>query len=302
MQIDVCWQDKPRLGSSGMYALGANTLVGEQKLATQRKIGRKTKIWFEYFFTKDCFKLSAALKVKPLKDFMRYVVLGQQREPHFFDLTYPLVYYPAFWYLEYFKNIHPLHASALKNNGRCILICGLEGIGKTTLSLELSKDAGGQFFSDNLILHDDKHIYPCYEPIRIHKAEDISLWQGRFKKINDFRALKDFYEPVDFDSGLKGSPDIVLIPAFGKEFSCRQMARDECVNKILNINNLTAELGNYNEYAHLLSLMAADFNLAQERFNTLNALINKATCYELIMRKSDGINENTRRAKEIIFS
>ncbi|MCM8774254.1 MAG: hypothetical protein NC820_05930 [Candidatus Omnitrophica bacterium] len=80
---------------------------------------------------------------------------------YFFEITYPLVYYPIFWYLEYFKDTHCLHASAIKIGEKGIVICGLEGMGKTTLSLELSQELNGQFISDNLIFYDKTNIYSC---------------------------------------------------------------------------------------------------------------------------------------------
>ena len=254
-KMDLWGKHPPRVfeKKEGMRAIGANTLIGQQCISAIRKVGKKRKLWLNYTLENNKLSLEAVSHRKIFKDNMRHAVLRQPREPYFFELTYPLVYYPLFWYLEGLKDTHILHASAVKMKDECIIICGLDGIGKTTLSLSLAKEPDSALFSDNLILFDKNSVFPCYEPIRINKSDDISLWHGRFKRINAFRTLKDFYEPVSFDSQLKAKPDIAIIPSFGSSFSARKINKDEFTQKALNINQLTAELGNYNEYACLLN-------------------------------------------------
>jgi hypothetical protein len=284
-----------------MRAIGANTLIGEGRISAIRKVGRKRKVWLNYAIEKNKLTLKAVSHRKIIKDNMRYNVLRQPQEPYFFELTYPLVYYPLFWYLENLQNTHMLHASAVKTKDKCIIICGLDGIGKTTLSLSLSKDPGASLFSDNLIFYDKDNISGCYEPIRINKNDDASLWKGRFRRINAFRTLKDFYEPESLDPQLKGRPDIAIIPSFASGFSTREISRDEFAAQALNINQLTAELGNYNEYACLLNLLKGDFDIWKERAKALRSLLGQARCFELSMRKEDGVERNMQRVKEFLL-
>jgi hypothetical protein len=286
----------------GMRAIGANTLIGSGCISTIRKVGKKTKLWLNYLLDKNKLILDASLHKKTIKDKMRYGILGQPPASYFFELTYPLVYYPLFWHLEYFKDTHMLHASAVKIKDKCVVICGLDGIGKTTLSLSLSKEPSTRLFSDNLILYDKDSIFACYEPIRISKSDDKSIWEGKFNRINAFRTLKDFYEPVSFDLELKARPDIAIIPSFANSFSVRRITGEEFVHKALNINQLTAELGNYNEYSALLNLLVSRSDIAQAKVKALSALLNLTQCYEISMRKEDGVEKNLDKLKESLLA
>lgn len=283
-----------------MTAIGANTFINSESISVIRKIGRKRKVKLDFSLKKDRLVIQATSQKKNFKDKIRYDIFGQPQEPYFFELTYTLIYYPLFWYLEYFKNTHVLHASAVKIRNKCIVICGLEGIGKTTLSLSLAKETGARFFSDNLIFYDDFNVSPCYEPVRIHKTDEKSLWEGNFKRINEFRTLKDFYEPVSFTSDLKEKPDIFILPSFDHEFSVKEIPKDRFVNRLLILNQLTAELGNYNEYAALLNLLKPDFKIWESRQQALTNIMDSARCYEIGMRKADGIERNIQSLKDFI--
>ena len=301
-KMDLWGKHSPRLEKNDLlHAIGANTLIGEGRISAIRKVGKKRKLWLDYTLEKDRLILKAASHRKIIKDNMRYALLRQPQEPIFFELTYPLVYYPLFWYLETLKNTHILHASAVKMKNKCVFICGLDGIGKTTLALSLSKEPGCALFSDNLIFYDKDYVSPCYEPIRIHKADEKSLWEGRFRRINAFRTLKDFYEPLSFDPRLKERPDIAIIPFFGSGFSTRKIENAEFAQKALNINQLTAELGNYNEYACLLNLLVPQYDIWQERAKALQSLLGQARCFEITMRKEDGVERNMQRVREFIL-
>ena len=285
----------------GANAIGANTFISAGGISAIKKIGRKKKVKLDFKLKESKLTLWATSRSKAIKDKLRYDIFRWPQEPYFFELTFVLIYYPLFWYLEYFKNTHILHASAVKIKDKCILICGLEGIGKTTLSLSLAKEENAILFSDNLVFYDKNNIAACYEPIRIHKSDEKSLWEGRFEKINKFRTLKDFYEPVTFNSDLNSHPDIAFIPLFGKEFQTKEVLPGQFVNKILNINQLTAELGNYNEYASLLSLLNPDFKIWDSRHDALLSLLGRTCCYEISMHKPDGVKANIEKLKNFIY-
>jgi hypothetical protein len=307
LEINAGWKsdfwgkNPPRLETSeGMSAIGANTFLGDGHIATLRKIGRKRKVWLSYTLEKGKLRLNAFSHIKTFKDSLRYNILKQPQESYFFELTYPLIYYPLFWYIEYFKNIHVMHASAVSISNKCVLICGLEGIGKTSLSLSLAKEKGSYLFSDNLIFYDKEKVYPCYEPIRINRNDDKSVWEYGFKKINEFRTLKDFYEPLFFNRALNGKPSIIIIPCFNRTFFIRESSAAIFANRIMNINQLTAELGNYNEYASVMNMLVPEFNIWDKRREALSHILDSARCYEIGMPKTDGLANNLARVKEFI--
>jgi hypothetical protein len=257
-------------------------------------------VQFLFTLNEDRLFVKAQIRTKPFKDFMRYKVFGKPQESFFFELTYPVIYYPIFWHLETLHNTHQLHASAIDVSGQGIVICGLEGMGKTSLSLLLAKELGGRFLSDNIVFYDREKIYPCYEPIRIHKGEDLSLWQDSFDKINQFKTLKDFYQPKGFSQDA-AAPKAFILPVFGDKFLIDELDKGNFADNLLNLNQLTQELGNYNEYAALLNLLGKSDDLSSKRPAVLNELLKGARCFKICMRKADGLRENCSRIKNVLI-
>src|SRR5262245_64687935 len=75
----------------------------------------------------------------------------------YFSLMSQLVYYPIFWQLERTRGCALLHAAALLGPGGAVLIGGLGGVGKTTLSVALSRCPGFALGAENLTLTDGVH-------------------------------------------------------------------------------------------------------------------------------------------------
>ena len=241
----------------------------------------------------------AVMRRKPLKDFLRYSIAGKAKEELFFEITYPIVYYPLFWYQESFYDVHMLHASAIETGGRCAVICGLEGIGKTSLSLSLL-DKDGHFLSDNLVFYDDKNIYPCYELIRVGKKDDVSAWKDKIKKVGEFKTPKDFYR-LDFGSGKNVvKPGVFIFPKFSPVFSTEELDRTEATGRAIALSQLPAELNNYNEYANLYSLTRPKLDISKQRYISLENLLDGVRSFEVGMNKSDGLARNSERLKEFI--
>src|SRR5262245_11536909 len=84
--------------------------------------------------------------------------LDDYRFRKYFSLMSHLVYYPIFWHLERSRGCVLLHASALGTPGGAVLIGGLGGVGKTTLSVALSRTPGFSLRAENLTLADGIHV------------------------------------------------------------------------------------------------------------------------------------------------
>ena len=85
----------------------------------------------------------------------------------YFDLTRYLVWFPVAWYLERMRGWEMLHASAVSDGERCVLIAGPGGAGKTTTCIGLMARAGMRLVSENLVFVDGERILPVPEPIRL---------------------------------------------------------------------------------------------------------------------------------------
>jgi hypothetical protein len=193
-----------------------------------------------------------------------------------------------------------LHASAVEFDGKAVVICGMEGIGKTSLVLSLLQEENTSFLSDNLIFYDSQRIYPCYELIRIHKHEDSSLWRAKFKKVNEFRSLKDFYKPA-FRLKREGvQPKIFVFPQFSRKFFVKAIFGPDIVHKAAIMSKLPAELGNYSEFRKLYNFSDLNFNPQKSEYKALSDLLNSSRCYIIGMPKADGLGINSQRLKDFI--
>lgn len=107
-------------------------------------------------------KIRVFIELKQSKSFIRKFMNMGYRYNHenIGQFLHELVLVP----LNFFKkNRSIIHASTMKHldNGRCIMIGGTGGVGKTSLELSLCRDHGYSFISDDIaILDRERNVYP----------------------------------------------------------------------------------------------------------------------------------------------
>jgi len=283
--------------------IGDNTFLSRTKVVTLKKIGRRHKVLLEFEQKGRQLFVNAHFPWKGLKDSFRHTFLSRAKEEVFFALTYPLVYYPAFWYLENNHKTHFLHASAIQYEGKGILFCGLEGIGKTSLALSLIKDSeNARFLSDNLVLYDSQRVYPCYELIRVHGGDQASFLGNGFEKVNAFKTLKDYYQPPVTEEAEQIPANIFILPAFGSEFSIKELKPETVTQQALALSHIPSELGDYEDYRNLSRLLNPNTKPWEEQTEVLNELLSEARCVRISMPKADGLEANVERVRKFIQS
>ncbi len=285
-----------------MLQIGANTYMSDDRIVTLRKIEKRTKVLFDFQREKNKILLKSLLQWKGLKDIIRYRFFQKAEEEKFFTVTYHAVYYPLFWYYERFLSAHILHSSCVSYEGKAVLLCGLEGIGKTSFSLSLLEENGVSFLSDNLIFFDANNVYPCFELMRLHKSDTLKFLGGRFEKANAFRTQKDFYAPASSipQEGIK--PFACIFLSFCPHMYMKEMTINEAVSNAILLSHLPAELNNYVEYRHLYNLLDLSVNPWKSQYSALKELLQNTKCYVVGLPKSDGLEKNSKRLKEIINS
>lgn len=309
IEINACWERcRPQEHLSQLREtyngsmIGDNTFMADKRVVTIRKVAKRKKVLFDFKIENKKIYLNSFIQRKIFKDAVRYSLFGKREEELFFELTYPIIYYPLFWYSEYFFHSHLLHASAIEFDGKGIVICGLEGMGKTSLSLSLLQEKNSYFLSDNLIFYDNEAVYPCYELVRIHKHDDISLWQGKFERVTELRMSKDFCRSTLKLDKKMTKPTFFIFPKFSAHFSIEKISTPEAVNKAIILSNIPSELNNYVVHRNLYNLLDLQFNLYGSRYEVLGDLLAKSSCYEVGMPKSDGLEKNSKKLKEFIKS
>jgi len=136
------------LGESGLFISEIERLPG-------LKLGVKIE--------NDRLYLDAFFKDKNQK-FMKKIISHlrfdkRNREIQFIVFTYYLIYYPLFYYLERYRNLFILHASAIEQENKGVILAGLGGIGKSTFCLGSLLLRDCNYSSDSLIFYNSQSIY-----------------------------------------------------------------------------------------------------------------------------------------------
>jgi len=307
LEINVKWHEgslgaylSTKKGANGYREIGASTVQGQRSFAAIRKIERKQKVLLECSLEGDSIKTNFMLLKKPFKDFFRYGPIAKAQDEWYFVLNYYFIYYPLFWYLEHFRKTHILHASAVSLNNKGIVICGLENMGKTSLSLKFLQEPEAEFLSDNLVFFDQKNVYPCYELVRIHKNEEEGLWKDHFQKSDRFQISKDLFQPKNLSTTSGVSVQTMIFPEFGKEFTVKSLNAQEAAQKAILLSHLPSELSNYAEYRNLYNLMDLTTNPWAAQGQVLKGLLVNSKCFSITMNKSEGLNKNFDLVKSAI--
>jgi hypothetical protein len=209
----------------------------------------------------------------------------------YFSLMSYLVHYPVFWHLERTRGCTPVHAAALGTGMGAVLVGGLGGVGKTTLSMALSQQPGFTLGAENLTLTDGSVVLPIHEPIRMdpHSLELLGELPG--------------LTPMRFPSGLKAKHLFHVRPApegppwapralFLPHFSARRVTRltpGEAAERFMAMNRLTLEVDDYTWFASALDMHWPSPGLTARRTSAVESLTRRAACFDLGVDRTAGV-------------
>lgn len=77
------------------------------------------------------------------------------------------LHFPLFRLLAARRGMALVHASALARDGRALVFCGLNKVGKSTLAAYLARQPGYRFMTDNFLLADGTAVYGFPETLRL---------------------------------------------------------------------------------------------------------------------------------------
>jgi hypothetical protein len=227
-------------------------------------------------------------KQEKLRDYEKY------EYKRYFGLMSYLVYYPLFWYFEQLRGWVAVHASALASRGRGVVIAGLGGVGKTTTCVALMERAGMELISENLILTDGEHVYPCHEPIRLDAGSLAALGEEPkgLKPMAFPDGLKDkrLFHPSGPAAPSKVKPAVVFLPTFSARRYVRPLPSPIAAERIVATNRLTRELDDYGWYAAAPNMIWATPRRTGELHAVPHELASRARCFELGIDRGGGID------------
>jgi hypothetical protein len=211
----------------------------------------------------------------------------------YFSLMSYLFYYPLFWYLENFRNWTLIHAAALETAYGGVMIGGLGGVGKTTTSVALLQHAGARLISENIVLTDGEHLYPCYEPIRLN-GDSLEMLSDKFNGLRKMRfpdGLKEkslyHFDVTNAPSGVRAAA--LFLPIFSPQSHVKRIVPEIAVEKVLAANRLTLEVDDYYWYASALEMTWPRVGQMNLRPKILSMLTQKTQCFELGIDRSQGV-------------
>jgi hypothetical protein len=312
IEVNAVWleQEEPETGD----AFGGRAAL--ERLGKRMREGPDELVWFEILTAKGLqlrFRLSgehlavdARVHVDPEKRKARKRDPARARE-YFRAMTH-LLYYPLAWYLEHFRGLYLLHASAVELGGRALLFGGVGGVGKSTTSVALLCRAGAGFLSESLVFHDGHRVFGCYEPIRIAERglELLGETRGALIEAEISPGAKSKRVFHVAPSRLVQSAPIgaIFLPRFGSPAGLRRLDPEPSLDRLLAINTQSRKVNDYTYFASALEMKWPRPGRAAGRVARLEALLGSALLYELTLDPGSGLErvlECVREGCQVVF-
>lgn len=243
--------------------------------------GERLKVTGRYYFH---------LSNRPGRDAIKRILywrrLAAERRRAYTTLLYYLVYYPALWWLETRRGIHPLHGGAVATPHGGVLLAGLGAVGKSTLTVGLTALDDVRFLSDTFILYDRHRIYPMVEPVLLDARSRKWLGAGVNHLIEMRMAHNHGYGRRAFHVERGRCTDsarlaLVLLPYRAPRASARRLTAEQCASRIVAANEISKDVSRYWVFSAALSLLHASGILMERRILDLAAVLDRAESYEL---------------------
>ena len=109
------------------------------------------------------FHLATGSTAESLQRLRHRSQLDEMRGRRFSTLLYYLFYHPLLWWLSRGAGWHVLHGGAVATRFGAIVLAGMPGCGKSSLSVAMLANPELRVLSDNLILHDGQNVMACPE-------------------------------------------------------------------------------------------------------------------------------------------
>ncbi len=223
------------------------------------------------------------------------------REQIYAMLIYYLVYFPLLWHVERARQLYPLHASAVAWPQGAIILAGLGGVGKSTLTLSFLSDPHARLLSENLILHDKEQVYAFLEPIHLdgRSREMLTSLNGRLKSTGRaYSHNRQSYEVPLSARVQSATPCAFFTLRQGRVLGLRSMSAKDVLEIVLSSDALAHEINEYTQQTAVLNLLSPAAGSLQRRIDTLRKLLGQVACYELTVRPGEKLDQAVNLVRE----
>ncbi len=296
---------------------------GKIRLDRDIEIGKGEMVWsriddfldlhLHFFLAENHLRLQGqyffALSRSPLRNQLKKTWHRKQlptlRAKRFSTILYYMAYYPAFWWLEH-KGLFPLHAAAVELDGRGVVLCGLPGCGKSTLSLALLALPGARLLSDNIIFFDREKVFRCPEPVLVDSrslrliGEAASVLQPLGRNHAFGRAWAHVVPGRLVD---QTNPRVFLFVGLGHQSSLRPLSYQEAYQRFSSVNWIAQEMRRYLVYRSVLGLVRPDGSHQEHGGeHVVSTLLGQGQCYEFTVGWGDDLRKACDQVSTLLTS
>lgn len=279
---------RPLFDLSGLDAFGKRMHLADDKLVWTDTY-RNKNLQLRFGLRGSVHTFDVAYQFRPsIKKADKYPDYEHKK---YFDLVRYLVVFPVAWHLRRTRGWELIHASAVADGDRGVLIAGPGGAGKTTTCVALVAHAGMRLLTENLVFCDGDHIYPVCEPIRLtdESLELLGDAASQLKPLGPPGGLKHktMYLP-DIDPDPPGvRPAVVFLARFSDHGFVRPIPPAVACEQIRSTNLLTLELNDFYWYAAALDLIWPRLGTSAEE--PIHRLTTHTPCHALGIDRSAGV-------------
>jgi hypothetical protein len=305
IEVNACWRNgspDPRLSffdGSELDAYGKRMLLGRDRLVwPDLHRDKDLQLRFErrgrtLVFDVACWYNPSQKKLEKYPDYER---------KKYFDLLRYLVHFPIAWTLARRRGWVLVHASAVADGDRALLIAGPGGSGKTTTCVALAARAGLRIISENLIFWDGARVHPLCEPIRLtdESLELLGRDSGGLAPLAAAARLKYksmYRAPAEAETTGR-TPAAIFFPRFTRGGFVRPVAARIAAELLCTINRLTLELCDYDWWSSAPDLLWPRPGAAAQGPAAMAALASGASCWSLGIDRTEGVEAVVRRILE----
>lgn len=274
---------------AGMESLGKHVHLGDDRLVWTEAYGdRNLQLRFALREGVPTFEVVYSFRPSTRKA-SKDTHLEHRR---FFELVRYLVLFPIAWQLRHTRGWELIHAAALADGDRAVLLAGPSGAGRTTACVALVAQAGLTLLSENLVFCNGDLLYPVWEPVRIADESFELLGDAvgelrPFGSVGELKVKTALLPPVEVDPrGIR--PGLVLLPRVTKHGYLRRIPPAVACEQLRATNLLIPEVSDFHRYAAALDLLWPRKAGATTVEDPLQRLTATTPCHDLGIDRAAG--------------
>ncbi|MBT5490762.1 hypothetical protein HOK00_00175 [bacterium] len=279
--------------------IGANSYINNEIL-----IYKDIDFIIEAYYEKNSIVLNCFIHNKntikrQTKNIIK-TILGRKVEKNyaFLHIVRRLIIFPSFYYMENFKHMHVMHASAFTFKDKTFVLAGLANIGKSTNSLVSTFDFDGKFLSDNFLIYDYSKVYSFPELIRV-SDETMNMIQnskklGKHKYTRGHRKLYEIDKQYINDNS---NVDILIFPSLSSKFKIERIDLEYAIELILSSNEYVQEFHNIDFISMFNRIHKSSYSPHIDKVKVLKELLKDTKLFIVAFDK----NKNPKLNMESIY-